>query len=250
MTGDGDAAQMIPNVNRRGSERTRSPKAPSTSLSNEIFRDLRTDIVLCRLAPGEKLRVQQMADRFATSLSSVREALSRLSAEGLVVAEPQRGFWVAPIAIADLEDITQARMEIESICIRTSVNRGDSDWEERLRHTHDRLSALLPLDADTKIVTNEWEEAHHAFHEALVANCESVTLKSIRSHLFDRAERYRRLAGKITQREREIVEEHDLIYRAALKRDGVLAAALLANHIRETAAGLIEAYTVRLTPGP
>ena len=214
-------------------------KAQSTSLSNEIFRNIRNDIVMCRLRPGAKLQVDRLAEGFDVSLSSVREALSRLSAEGLVVARPQRGFWVASLSVEDLRDITRARVEIESICVRWSVENADEASVKALTDVYNQLQVTDPLDPDTMEVTNEWEALHNAFHEALVSTCDNETLKTLRRQLFEKAERYRRLAGRVVQRERNIGEEHRLIYGAAMKRDGVLAAALLASHIRQTAQNLM-----------
>jgi DNA-binding GntR family transcriptional regulator len=216
-------------------------KAQSTSLANEIFRDVRRDIIECQLTPGEKLRMDSIAERYGVSLSSVREALSRLSAEGLVVSQPQRGFWVAPVAINDLRDITRARIEIESICVRWSIENANSAWRAELTDTHERLACLDPLDPTTMTVTSEWEAQHQAFHEVLVSRGPNETLKLFRRQLFEKAERYRRLAGRVVQRERNVAEEHRLIYRAAMKGDGLLTAALLASHIRETAENLEDA---------
>jgi len=214
-------------------------KTPSTSLSHEIFRDVRNDIVMCRLGPGAKLQADKIAERYGVSLSAVREALSRLSAEGLVVAEPQRGFWVAPVALDDLRDITQARIEIESICVRWSVENADEAWAEELTRVHDLLQATDPLDPATGAVTNEWEAQHNTFHKALVSHCQNETLKALRQQLFEKTERYRRLTGFVVQRDRDVSDEHMQIHRAAIKRDGILTAALLASHIRETAKSLM-----------
>ena len=92
-------------------------------------------------------------------------------------------------------------------------------------------------------------QLHNAFHEALVSRCDNETLKAFRRQLFEKAERYRRLAGRLVQHERDVGEEHRSIYRAAIKHDGYLAAALLASHIRETAENLLTADAERLGVG-
>lgn len=219
-----------------------SRKERSTSLSNEIYRSIRNEIVKCELDPGAKLHIDRLADRYGVSLSAVREALSRLSADGLVVAQPQRGFWVAPVALDDLRDIMRARVEIESICVRWSVENGDAEWEQRLFESHARLRSIDPIDAQTHAVTNEWELEHNEFHEALTANCGNGALTMVRRQLFERAERYRRLAGKLMQNGRDVAQEHALILQAALRRDGVLTAALIASHIRSTSENLLERH--------
>lgn len=72
-------------------------------------------------APGSKLPIDQVAERFGVSLGAVREALSRLTSDRLVIAEPQRGFSVAPVSAADLIDLTTVRIDIETRCLRRSI---------------------------------------------------------------------------------------------------------------------------------
>lgn len=217
-------------------------KELSTSLSNEIYRSIRTEIVKCELDPGTKLQIDRLSDRFGVSLSVIREALSRLSSDGFVIAKPQRGFWVAPVALDDLRDITRARMEIESVCVRWSVENGNAEWERRLFQSHERLESIDPIDIKSHIVTNEWELEHNEFHEALTANCGNKALTMIRQQLFERAERYRRLAGKLMQHGRDVAQEHAFILQAALRRDAGLTAALIASHIRVTTEDLLERH--------
>ena len=94
-----------------------------------MLRRLREDIISCVLKPGEKLRFETLRSLYGVSYSTLREALSRLSAEGLVVSEGQRGFFVAPITEEDLLDITDARVVLERECIRRSLENGNADWE-------------------------------------------------------------------------------------------------------------------------
>ena len=86
---------------------------PARTLASAICMQLRADIVSCRIRPGEKLNISTISKRFGVSLAAVREALSRLMAAGLVVAEDQRGFRASPLSIPDLMDLTQTRIEIE-----------------------------------------------------------------------------------------------------------------------------------------
>src|SRR3546814_13711371 len=62
----------------------------------------------------------------------VREALSRLDAEGLVISSNQRGFRIAPISIDDLQDLTSVRIDVEINCLKHSLRLGDLGWETNL----------------------------------------------------------------------------------------------------------------------
>ena len=85
------------------------------SLTSAVQERLRTDILSTRLLPGQKLHIAGLAKQFSVSLAAVREALSRLVADGLVQASDQRGFRVSPVSPADLRDVTQTRVDIEGL---------------------------------------------------------------------------------------------------------------------------------------
>src|SRR5438552_15384997 len=79
------------------------------SLTSAVQERLRADILSTRLLPGQKLHIAGLAKHFPVSLAPVREALSRLAADGLGQAAHQRGFRLRPVALADLADLTRPR---------------------------------------------------------------------------------------------------------------------------------------------
>ena len=74
----------------------------SRTLIERAYAQLRDDIIEGRLAPGEKLRVEHLKDRYGVGAGTLREAITRVVSDALAVAEGQRGFRVAPISMADL----------------------------------------------------------------------------------------------------------------------------------------------------
>src|SRR5690349_20437452 len=84
-----------------------------STLIESAYRKLRRDIVEGRFAPGEKLRVEHLKDDYGVGAGTLREALSLLVADALVVSQCQRGFRVAPMSLADFEDITRTRVMLE-----------------------------------------------------------------------------------------------------------------------------------------
>src|SRR5215813_14549467 len=112
----------------------------SHNLTQGAYEALRADLLACRIAPGSRLKIQDLCQQHEVSLGAIREALSRLTSDGLVVAEPQRGFRAAPISPEDLRDLTMVRIEIDTLCLRQAVARGDVDWEARLVAAYHRLS--------------------------------------------------------------------------------------------------------------
>ena len=209
--------------------------ASEPNLTQIAYERLRADILACRLAPGVKLKISDLCARLSVSLGAVREALSRLTSEGLVVAEPQRGFGVAPISQAELEDLTAVRIEIEGSCLRRAASAGDIAWESRMVAAFHHLSRLPERDpGDPARQGDAWCEAHAAFHAALVAACDSPWLLRLRGILYAQSERYRRLSVPLARAPRDLVREHREIMAAMLDHDGDRAAVLMAGHLRAT----------------
>jgi DNA-binding GntR family transcriptional regulator len=215
---------------------------PTLNRTQGAYEALRADLLSCRILPGSRLKIQELCATFAVSLGAIREALSRLTSEGLVVAEPQRGFRAAPISAADLQDLTLARIELETLCLRHAIRLGDVDWEARLVAATHRLARTPERDPGDPARTNEdWAEAHAAFHHALVEGCDSPWLLRLRGQLYDQSERYRRISVPLTRSTRNIEEEHQRIVQATLDRDVEAATALLAAHLQATATILLSA---------
>jgi DNA-binding GntR family transcriptional regulator len=211
------------------------------NLTQAAYEQLRADIIACRIAPGSRLKIQDLCARQSVSLGAIREALSRLTSEGLVVAEPRRGFRAAPISASDLEDLTMVRIEVESLCLRRAIEIGDVDWEARLVAAFHRLSRTperAPTDPGRS--SEDWAEAHAAFHLALVDGCASPWLLRLHGQLYDQSERYRRLSVSVARQARKIGDEHQAIMDAALARDGERAVGLLSAHMRETTSILLD----------
>ena len=210
-------------------------KEMSGSMTQGAYEKLRADLLACRILPGERLITRDLCDRFSVSLGAVREALSRLTAEGLVVSEPQRGFRAAPISAADLADLTLARVELETLCLRRAIAQGDVAWETQLVAAAHHLSRMPTRAPEDTARSNEaWVEAHAAFHAALVAGCGSQWLLHLQSLLYAQSERYRRLSVPFEMGERDVQQEHQAILEATLARDSDKAVHLLAEHLETT----------------
>lgn len=208
----------------------------SKSLTESVALQLRQDILRCVLRPGVRLRTGDLCARFGVSLAAVREALSRLAAEGLVLADPQRSFQVAPISLTDLADLTWLRIEIETLALRRAIDRATLDWETAVVAAQHRLShTRLHADDTALAITEDWAEAHGVLHLALASGCGSPSLLAVRASLFDRSERYRRLSARRGGEVRDIDAEHAAIVAAALRHDAAEATALLARHLALTA---------------
>jgi DNA-binding GntR family transcriptional regulator len=206
--------------------------------TGEVYEALRADILNSRIEPGGKLKIANLASRFGVSLSVVREALTRLGAQGLVVANPQRGFSVIELSMKDLDDLTGTRIQIESMAMRDSVVHGGLAWEERVVSAHHRLERT-EVYADPERVNPEWLEAHRAYHQALVAGGSSPRLRSIANALRDNAELYRMWSRTWAHDvDRDLAAEHRAIMTAAINADADAAVEALSAHIVRTTAAI------------
>jgi GntR family transcriptional regulator, carbon starvation induced regulator len=211
----------------------RTPASDSRSLTTRAFELLRNDILTSRLRPAERLRIQALSDHYQIGTTAIREALSRLVTDGLVESEDQRGFCVAPVSRSELLDLTQTRIDIESLALRAAISNGTLEWESKLLSAFHRLSKTPP--PTTPELHGEWALVHRRFHEALIEGCGSPWLLRICRLLYDKSERYRNLAEHHTRPEsRNTMVEHQQMMDAAMARDATEATRLLDEHFRET----------------
>lgn len=211
---------------------------------------LRRDILAGRLLPGQRLQFNELNTRYQMSVGVLREALSRLVEQGLVISEPQQGFRVVPVSPDDLQDLTAARVQIETMALRLALGSGDLAWESRLVAAHHVLDGTPQLSTDDPHrVSEAWASAHARFHEVLLEACEIRRLREIAASLRDAAELYRRWSRHLgSEDDRDIPGEHEALLRAALSRDVESATTLLTEHIEYTTNAVLAAGTLSADP--
>ena len=211
------------------------PKRAATTFAIEIYKRLREDILNAALEPGKKLRIRDICARYSTGLSPVREALSRLSSEGLVAQSAQRGFTVASFSLVELDELIRTRLWLDELGIRESIRNGGQAWEELVVVSYYRLSRTPRYATDDSVVRSPaWYEAHKTFHLALLDACASEWLKRFSLTLFDAMERYRAVSRTPGVLRAGHLDEHRAIMEAAIARDTDLAVRLVGEHFQRT----------------
>jgi GntR family carbon starvation induced transcriptional regulator len=211
-----------------------SAPSGSRSLTSLAFERLREDILQGRLTPSERLRIQALSERYQIGATAIREALSRLTTDGLVEAEDQRGFTVASVSREELLDLTQTRVQVEKMALRMAVANGDVEWESQVLSSFHRLSRIQ-IEPVTANAVAAWSLAHRQLHEALLAGCGSPWTLHLCRLLYDQTERYRNLSAQAGQeRGRDLGKEHRELMEAALARDADALCSLIEAHFRET----------------
>lgn len=207
------------------------------TIIEDVYVSLRHGILNGILKPGSRLRVEELRQKYGVGASTVREALSRLLAENLVTTEGQRGFRVAPVSLADFQNIAQMRTLLEVEAIRESIERGDEDWEARVVAAAHRLSKVeTAMRGQEAAAASEWEERNRAFHDALISACTNTWLLNFRGILYRHSARYLRMALTDTQTPRDVRAEHQALFDAVMDRDADRAARITAEHIDRSVA--------------
>jgi len=202
----------------------------ATSIADRAYDRIRADIVFARLQPGSRLRLDRLAKVYGASVSTVREILSRLSSEGLVIAEEQRGFRVTPVSPEGLRDVAAMRLLLETYALPLSFEAGDLEWESRVVAAHYKLAAM-----ERRMLAGEtagmelWKRYDREFHQSLIEACGSQTLLDLYVGVFDQYLRYQMVA--VVFRGEIAAAEHKLLLDCALGRNAERACEVLARHV-------------------
>jgi DNA-binding GntR family transcriptional regulator len=195
---------------------------------------LRQMILSGELSAGSSLSQVQLAKQIGVSRTPLREAVRRLQADGLLLAEVNQRVRVAEAPLEDLDDLYALRIATEAIAVQMTVGAMSDDDIAELR------AALERLEAAEAGPRESFDACHRQFHMRLVAGAAGRLCATIRES-WDHAERYRRLYAVslgdsgVQQAHRE----HRAVVEAVEARNAVGAAALLAHHYARVALVLI-----------
>lgn len=213
---------------------TSSPSAwPGTLIQSQAltkadiaYRQIRQEIVEGVMQPGATLDQEALAERLGLSTTPVREALSRLESEELVVNRPHRKTVVAPLSVPLLENVYTVRLSLDPLAVRlTAAVASDEELATIEAISRQRVEGTDPI-----------AHLHHNrhLHRAIYRACGNSVLVQILEVLWDRSDRHR-LATLEDDATIEVVDhEHTAIVEAVLARDGDKAAALMAEHVSDS----------------
>src|ERR1700755_3126548 len=194
-------------------------------LRDNVYESLRADILSCRLAPGDDVREQELASRYAVSRQPVREALLRLEREHLVTVQPRQGYRVNPISLSDARDLLRFRLALEPACVA-----------EAIESAPDRV--LKSLDEFRRFEGNheDFIAYNRGFHNALAHASGNRRMAAALCDLIGQADRLVRVSVSNLRGHdpAKLVAEHVALIEAMQRRDSRSAARIIKNHIAET----------------
>lgn len=189
---------------------------------------LRQAILGGEIGPGERIRQEEVADRFGASRLPVREALRILEAEGLTEHEPNKGARVPKLSAHEVDVIYQMRERLEPLAISESIPHLTDEDLDRLEEIQERIEANGDL-ADFLALDRE-------FHLLSYSGCPIDHLTGMVTRLWNSTQHYRRAFVALSGPGRMWVvnAEHRLLLDAIRRRDAVDAERYLDGHIRRT----------------
>src|SRR5262249_17200047 len=194
-------------------------------LRDNVYESLRADILACRLAPGDDMREQELAERYAVSRQPVREALLRLEREHLVTVHPRQGYRVNPISLADARDLLRFRLALEPACVAEATE-------------HARDAPLKQLAKFRRFAGNrdDFIAYNRCFHTALAEASGNHRMATALRDLIEQADRLVRVSilNLRDHDPKKLVAEHGALIEAMQRRDRRCAVRLIKEHICAT----------------
>jgi DNA-binding GntR family transcriptional regulator len=198
-----------------------------TTQAEEAFREMRRQILILEARPDERLKEELWAERLRVSRPAVREALTRLHGEGLVVKGKKGGYFVAPMTAADVREIREAREIIEVAAVKLAAQRASEAELDAIEETCDDFAGMVCKGYHSAAC-----EADRRFHELLVRA--SGNSKLIRAYHCCHIPLFHVRLGQSREYMDDYADtekEHRAIVGCLRKRDGEAAVKTLQAHI-------------------
>lgn len=207
----------------------------SLSITEEVYQKLYEYILNGDVNPGENLNISNLKEKFQVSLAVVREALIRLTSQGIVVQKPNCGFVVVELDKEKIENVLEARKINEGSAIQLAIENGDVTWESNIIAKEYELQRTpVYLDNDEKSINPEWNNKHYQFHYAIIEGCKNDTLLYICNYLWNISRIYRKECLTQGYKKRNFENEHKKLMDAVIKRDKEKAVELFKEHMNKT----------------
>jgi DNA-binding GntR family transcriptional regulator len=204
-------------------------RAPHRTKQEFVYRTIRTAILRCDLRPGERLVIEDLAQRLDVSTIPVREALQLLQSEGLVESVPHVGTTVTPLSRNSILDIFSIMEGLQIVAARVAAERAtpeDFTTLETLMREMDEVVAGGRLEV--------WGDLNTQFHIAIATMTGLPMLQQMTVQAFDRWNQMRRyfFSNVLAVRAPQAQREHHAIVDAMRARAADRLSVLLSEHNR------------------
>lgn len=197
----------------------KNPLIDTANMTERAYSQLKSDLIACRLPPGERITISRIQRDAGLSQASVREALSRLTAEGLVEMTRNSGFKAAPISTSGFRELAEASMVIEIPCLQSAIEHGDLHWEGQLMAYLHTSARLLQNNQANFVDLDEYTSNRAAFYTVLLAPCSNRWLLTAWQQLYIGQMRYRHTFNKLAVFEAGLGAHYEQFIHAVCARN-------------------------------
>lgn len=198
------------------------------TISIQIYKTLRREILEMVVKPGEKLSEAQLAEKYQTSRAPVRYAIQRLEQEKLVQVKPQIGTIVAPIQPNTAKEICQVRLLLEPFAASVAAKGMSEEQRENLKKAFEDLKSL-PEGSEEK--RQKIFETDLLLHRIIWKSCGNSEIYNILKKYSELMNRIRLATAKLANRLLPSEQEMNEIYQALMSRDSEKAQEAMVKHI-------------------
>ena len=194
-----------------------------------IYQALKEKIFGWELQPGEKINISKLSNEMNISTIPLREVLSRLLVEKLVVFEQNKGYRVSnPLTEDEMRQLAQTRILLESASIRTIIQMNKTDVASRLTKITETMAKIDTTDSYSNIL--KFVQADEQFHRTIMEESENSFMLDAHARLYSHLHiaRFYHVRGSVDQT--EAVKEHIEIIEAIQTRDVFSAVEAITNH--------------------
>lgn len=207
-----------------------SRSEPGGTSKHKIYRELRRSIIVGRRTPGERLSIEELAQRYGTSVTPVRDALHMLGQEGLVTIKPRSGYFVARITLKELHDLLELRQILEVAAVEQAAARITDEQLERLDHVHSGYTG------DDDASYDRYTDENRRFHYLIAEASGNHELAQMLGRLHDRLARF-----MVMRRAGQTMEvTHGRIVESLRARDVAAARQAMLDEVDETRDAVLE----------
>jgi DNA-binding GntR family transcriptional regulator len=205
-------------------------------LAESVYQRLRRDILDGGLQPGQILRQEELARRCNVSRVPLREAMARLTADGLLLLRPRRGYAVISLDASEIVEVFELRAVTEAHAGYIAArSRRPEDVAEAAR----LVDAMRDLDPGNPDAASQWSRLNYDFHACMIGATRRRRLVQITSALRDAVEPYIRVELRLTGDAEEAERDHRELLAAFRAGDARGLSELCRLHVERTAERLL-----------
>jgi DNA-binding GntR family transcriptional regulator len=211
------------------------------SLSDKAYTIIKNDILTCKLEPGQQIAQQQLVEKYQLGTTPIREALQRLTQEGLVQPVPRFGYTVSFVTLGDVHEIYELRLILEPAAARLAAQRGTEALLDEIAQSAD----LTYIEQDGERIP-DFSSHNDGFHRAIAVAAGNQRLLESISGALDEMTRIFHLGLKLKESAEEMEQEHHSLAQALFDRDPDRAEQLMRDQIARSKERVLAALTHRL----